>query len=127
MELKTFYERLSSLYGSYDKHVKIPIEELPIDINSSFEKIAEAPFKGVFVEFDSELNTVDVDLWFDEHILVCINFDLDGEFNGVLFSIFHEKKTLVHDEMGLDELIDKLIEANEERRRERDEEQERTN
>lgn len=127
MELKTFDERLSSLYSSYDKHVKIPIEELPIDIKSSFEKIAEAPFNGAFVEFDSELNTLDVDLWFDEHIIVCINFDLDGEWDGVLFSIFHEKKTLVHDEMELDELIDKLIEVNEERRRKRDEEQERTN
>lgn len=116
MELKTFEERISSLYSSYDKHIKIPIDEFPIDIKSSFEKIAEAPFKGVFVEVDSELNSLDIDLWFDEDILVCINFDLDKEINGVLFSIFHEKKTLIHDEMELNELIDKLIEVDKERK-----------
>jgi hypothetical protein len=116
MELKTFAERLSSLYSSYDKHIKIPIEELPFDVKSSFEKIAEAPFKGAFVEFDTELNTLDVDLWFDEHILVCINFDLDGDWDGVLFSIFHEKKTLAHDEMELNELVDKLIEVYKEKK-----------
>lgn len=110
MELKTFEERISALYNSYDKHIKIPIEELPFDIKSSFEKIAEAPFKGVFVDFDSELNTLDVDLWFDEHIMVCINFDLDGDFSDILVSIFREKKALVHCEMELNELIDKLIE-----------------
>ena len=114
MELKTFAERLSSLYSSYDKHIKIPIEELPFDIKLSFEKIAEAPFKGAFADFDTELNTLDVDLWFDKHILVCINFDLDGESNGVLFSIFHEKETLIHSEMNLNELIDKVIEVEDE-------------
>lgn len=116
MELKTFEERISALYNSYDKHIKMPIDEFPIDIKSSFEKIAEAPFKGAFVDVDSELNSLDVDLWFDEDIIVCINFDLDGEFNGVLFSIFHEKKTLIHDEMELNELIDKLIKVDKERK-----------
>lgn len=120
--LDNIEDRLSMLYLSYEQHVKPEIEVLPIDIKPYFEKIAEAPFHDVLVQYDGYDKTIDIWTAYDESIQVFINIDLEEMFDGVVFSIYHGKKLLVCDEMELNELIDKLIEVSEERRKEQDEE-----
>lgn len=108
----SFCSSLSSLKNSYSKNVVSKFSKFKTDnFDSFFRKIARLPFYDNIVQYDSSEETLDVTLWFDENLRLIINKFIEDDDDNVIFSIYHDKKLLVCDEISVEELVKKITPA----------------
>lgn len=108
------YDRCFSLLKkSYSDNVKLLSRGLEVsNFEAFFRPLATLGFKDDIVQYDSIENSLDVTLWLEHNLCVLVNIDIDSlESNNVLFSIYHDKKLLVCDEMPIQELVDKITQS----------------
>lgn len=100
---------LHSLKKSYMHNVVSKYNDFNIDsFDSFFKSVSKLPFNDNIVQYDSCEKTLDVTLWFNENLRLIINKIIDECNDNVIFSIYHDNKLLVCDEMSVDELVQKI-------------------